>query len=123
MTIRAPLTACILALALPLGVVEAAGCSGDTTKVDGGAGASDAAIDTITSPCGPLPTPTINCLPGAPMKACSKVGVGLKCDMATRKWTCPMGSAPADECGCNAESNNVEPGDPCPGQGGDASTD
>lgn len=124
MKLSAPLALGLVPFALALVAVQSTGCSGDTTNVDAGSDApTDVVVDNITSPCGPLPTPTVNCLPGAAMKACSKVGVGLKCDMPTLKWVCPMGSVPADQCACNAETNNLQPGDPCPGQGMDASAD
>jgi hypothetical protein len=125
MKLRAPLALGLVPFSLALVTMQFTGCSGDTTNVDAGSdsGGSDVAADNITSPCGPLPTPTVNCLPGAAKKACSKIGVALKCDMPTLKWVCPMGSVPADECGCNAETNNLQPGDPCPGQGTDAAAD
>lgn len=94
----------------------AVACSGnDTSAVDGGpvVDASKEAAPAIT--CGGKVYPNnITCRKGAAGMACDIVSVKLICpDAGGPDWVCSPGSVPADQCGCNTQGTNLQPGDPC----------
>ena len=113
------------AFALATALFIFAACGGDdSSSTDSGPPPSDAGKEAACQYACGCTLPALTCHPGKANAVCDTRSSPLVCPDGGTTWSCPTGTVPADQCGCNTASYpNLNPGDPCPGQSNDGGGD